>query len=74
MTPELKLHYERLMALFASEGWKEFMEDAMVMIDPLENIRECANLEFRKGQLNLADWIVSYEEANRQAYKELDDL
>lgn len=50
------------------------MEDAMVMIDPLENIRECANLEFRKGQLNLADWIVSYEEANRQAYKELDDL
>lgn len=71
MTPELQLHYENLMELFGSAGWKEFIEDLAIMATPLENIRECEDLKFRQGQLDVVDWLRTYEESNRQAYEDL---
>ena len=71
MTPELQIHYERLMELFGSAGWKEFMEDVAIMAAPLENVRNCEDLKFRQGQLEIVDWLVSYEISNRHAYKDL---
>lgn len=71
MTPELEKHYERLLTLFETDGWKEFIEDARTMTAPLENIRGVENFEFRKGQLDIADWMLNYESSNRQAYKDL---
>jgi hypothetical protein len=71
MTPELQLHYEKLLGLFESEGWREFMEDARIMAMPLEQVRGCDDLRFRQGQLDIADWITNYEVSNRDAYRQL---
>lgn len=73
MTLELQLHYEKLLALFESEGWREFMEDARIMATPLENVRGCDDLRFRQGQLDIADWITNYDVANREAYRQLSE-
>lgn len=64
---------DRLFELFATEGWKVFMEDVQQNLDGvnhLDNIVGEQQLGFRQGQVAVLRGIVQYEDAIRSAVNE----
>ena len=70
---ELQKYYDDLFTLFASPGWKAWVEDRKAEIKVRENLRNVKNtsVDFVKGQLDVLDYVVSAEEITRKAYDEL---
>lgn len=70
----LHKYYEDRFAMFSLQGWKDFLEDVSNLKEPLENIRIIQSeqtLHFRKGQLDILDWILTTPEMSEKAYQEL---
>jgi hypothetical protein len=74
MDKELEKYYVARMEMFSSQGWKDLLVDAAEMktsyLD-IHNVNTIEQLLFRKGQLDILDWIASIEELSRKAYDDL---
>ena len=61
--------------MMSSSGWKDLIEDLTKMRKAYEDIRNCDknNIEFRKGQVDILDYIIGIRELSETAYEELNE-
>jgi hypothetical protein len=75
MLPELQQYYEDRLAMMSTKAWKQLIEDLTDMRSAYENIRNCdtTNIEFRKGQVDILDYMIGLRELSESAYEELNE-
>lgn len=73
MDKELERYFEIYFDLFASEGWKQFIEDTegnINLVSDLMSVKDANDLYYRKGQLETLNRIVNFKELIERSYKE----
>jgi len=70
MSPELQQYYEYRLEMMSGTAWKQLIEDLTEMRSAYENIR---NIEFRKGQVDILDYLIGLKELSETAYEELNE-
>lgn len=58
----------------ATVGWKQFLEDVQGIFDAVNKVAPIQNeldLYFRKGQLDILQWVLTLKESSEQAYEAL---
>jgi hypothetical protein len=73
---ELQRYYEDRFSMMASQGWKDLVEDLENMAGRYSDIRntsESYNLEFRKGQVDILDYIIHLKELSERSWEELNE-
>jgi hypothetical protein len=75
MTPELQKYYEYRFEMMSAQGWKDLVDDLEKLKTQYENIRNCdsSNLDFRKGQVDILDYIIGLKELSERAFEELNE-
>jgi hypothetical protein len=75
MSPELQKYYEDRLEMMSGSAWKELIVDLTKMREYYENIRSCDtnNIEFRKGQVDILDYIIGLRELSETAYEDLNE-
>ena len=74
MDEKLQAYYEARFSMMATDGWKDLIEDAQVMFDALNNVLPIQNeseLNLKKGQLDILQWILSLKGSSEQSYEQL---
>lgn len=73
MDPELQKEYENYFSMFASEGWKQFIEDMEDIYDNyrIEDITDEKNLSYVKGERRMLFQVIRFEGAMKRAYDSL---
>ncbi len=61
--------------MMSGTAWKQLIEDLLDMRTAYENIRNCDkdNIEFRKGQVDILDYLIGLKELSETAYEELNE-
>ena len=76
MDKELETYFIKYFDLFASQGWKQFiedMEDNRTLISDLMTVKDANDLFYRKGQLDTLNRIVNFQDSIENAHKEVTD-
>jgi len=71
---ELQQYYEERFSTMTTVGWKQFIEDVQALFDSYNNITTVdthEELQKRKGQLDILQWILTLKAVSEQAYEEL---
>lgn len=71
---QLQQYYENRFELFSTPGWQDLMEDAQKMFDALNQvlpIQNEAELQLKRGQLDILQWILSLKSVSEQSYEQL---
>jgi len=74
MDEKLQAYYEARFSMMATDGWKDLIEDAQAMFDALNNVLPIQNeseLNLKKGQLDILQWILSLKGSSEQSYEQL---
>lgn len=74
MDEKLQAYYEARFSMMATQGWKDLIEDAQAMFDALNNVLPIQNeseLNLKKGQLDILQWILSLKGSSEQSYEQL---
>ena len=73
---ELEIYYENYYDLFASKGWKQFIEDIeenRSFMSDITTIKDANDLYFRKGSLDILDRVLNLQNGIENAHKEAMD-
>lgn len=75
MSPELQQYYEDRLSMMSSKAWTQLIEDLLDMRNNYENIRNCDKdtVEFRKGQVDILDYLIGLKDLSEKAYEELNE-
>jgi len=75
MSPELQQYYEDRLSMMSTKAWKQLIEDLLDMRTQYENIRTCDKdtVEFRRGQVDILDYLVGLKDLSEKAYEELNE-
>ena len=68
---DLDRWYQRRFGLTSHEGWADLQEQVEEMRRGYANVRTCRTPEemnFRRGQLDILDWLASMAQFDRDAY------
>jgi len=71
---ELQKYYEDRFSMMATQGWADLAEDVKKIFDAVNNLTPVQNeveLFFRKGQLDILQWILTLRESSSTAYEQL---
>ncbi len=74
MTPELQAYYDARFSTMATQGWQDLVDDATEMFKAVNNLSPVTNehdLYFRKGQLDILQWLLSLRDSSATAYEQL---
>ena len=74
MTKDLQAYYEARFDMFGTKGWKDLIEDIGQVLSSSKDINTVNNeqqLWFRKGQLDILQWLVSMPNITEDAFKNL---
>ena len=74
MTPELQAYYENRFNTMATQGWQDLVDDAKEIFKAVNNLAPVANeqdLFYRKGQLDILQWLLSLKDSSAAAYEQL---
>lgn len=74
MDKVLQKYYEDRFNMMTTEGWKDLVADAQVMLDTyntLESVSSEKDLWFKKGQLDILRWLVELKGVSERAWEEL---
>jgi len=74
MDEKLQAYYEARFSMMATEGWKDLIEDAQKIFDALNNVLPIQNeseLNLKKGQLDILQWLLSLKGSSEQSYEQL---
>ena len=74
MGKDLIDYYEEAFSMFASQGWKDLVEDMKALqseVIKIENIKDEKDLWFRRGQQDILDLIVNRKQMCEKVYEEL---
>ena len=75
MNNKLEDYYTERFSMMASEGWKQLIEDAQIMRDnyaDIMSIQTADELNFRKGRLDILDWILSLKDISESTYENIE--
>lgn len=75
MNNKLEDYYTERFSMMSTQGWKQLIEDIQVLRDnyaDIMSIRTADELNFRKGQLDILDWILSLKDISESTYENLD--
>lgn len=70
MNLELDLYYANRFAMFASTGWKDFIDDIETMrlaTDSLSGVT-ADTLKFKQGELSIMQWLQQLEQITKDAH------
>lgn len=73
---ELKDFYERRFDLFLQGAWKDLVEDLEELSKTTGDITRCDDLSdlwYKRGQLDIINYLINLEELTKQSYEELDN-
>ena len=76
MDKDLQDYYEARFDMMATKGWKDLMEDVDKLSISYNNLFEVsteAELNFKKGQIDILLWLMSLKETSEQAWLELQE-
>jgi hypothetical protein len=75
VTPEIQKYYETYFDLFATSGWKQFIQDVEDNLKQYDvrTIENADDLRFKQGQLKVIDHLMNWETLIRNAYEELEE-
>lgn len=74
MDEKLQAYYEARFSMMATDGWKDLIEDAQKIFDALNNVLPIQNeseLNLKKGQLDILQWLLSLKGSSEQSYEQL---
>ena len=74
MDKELQKYYEEAFNMMATQGWQDLMEDILRIknsYDKLSAVTETHPLDFRRGQLDILEWLYGLKGLYETAYEEL---
>ena len=74
ISPELQKFYDDAFTMMATQGWQDFMEDVKKIADSydkLSAVTETHSLDFRRGQLDILNWLYGLRAAYEKTYDEL---
>ena len=74
MDRELQDYYENRFEMMGSKGWKDLIDDVQALHDSYDRVNSIASPDdfyFRKGQLDILQWILSLKAVSEQTYEEL---
>ena len=75
MTPELQRFYDQAFSMMATEGWQDLMEDVQMIADSydkLSSVTETHSFDFRRGQLDILNWLLGLRSAYEETYEQLE--
>ena len=74
MNRDLQKYYEDYFAMFATDGWKQLMDEVDNSLDTfrIENITDERELYFVKGQMNQLRSLKGLQMTIEAAYEELE--
>lgn len=75
MDKELQDYYEKLLELFSTDGWKQYIEDISDNIEHLMDITTIPDEKqfwFRRGQIEAAQRILAYESSIKNSYEDFE--
>jgi hypothetical protein len=67
-------YFDRYFDMFASEGWKQFIEDMegnRELMSDLMTVKDANDLFYRKGQVDVLNRIVNFQDSIENAHKVL---
>lgn len=76
ISKELQTYYEERFSMMSSTAWHQLMEDVQIMLENYSNINTintAEELQYRKGQLDIIQWLLSLEEISEASYKEMQE-
>ena len=61
--------------MMSTKAWTQLVEDLQAMLENYQDIRNCDKdtVEFRKGQVDILDYIIGLKSLSEQAYEELNE-
>jgi len=71
---ELEKHYQDLFAMYGTPGWKALQAQLAEMFtnhNTLVGLVTEADLNFRKGQIDIIAFFIGHEDQHERAYNEL---
>jgi len=71
---ELAKYYEERFSTMSTKGWQDFVEDTKEIYDVynnLFNVSSAEDLYFKKGQLDILNWILTLKEVSTKTYEDL---
>ncbi len=74
MDKELERYYEDAFSMMATKGWSDLMEDidrVKNSYDKLSSVTETHTLDFRRGQMDILNWLYGLKGLYEKAYEEL---
>ena len=76
MEQSLERFYEDAFSMMSTQGWKDLMEDIERVknsYDKLSSVTETHPLDFRRGQMDILNWLYGLKEAYGRTYKDLQE-
>lgn len=76
ISQELQKYYEERFNMMSTLGWKDLIEDAETMFKAYNHLTSVSNAEqlfFKKGQLDILNWILTLKEVSEKSYEELNE-
>ena len=74
MEQSLERFYENAFSMMSTEGWADLMEDIERVknsYDKLSAVTETHPLDFRRGQLDILNWLYGLKGLYEKAWEEL---
>ncbi len=74
MERELQEYYEDRFEMMGSKGWTDLIEDVQNLFNTYDKVNSIGSPDdfyFRKGQLDILQWILNLKEVSEQTYEEL---
>ena len=74
MDQKLQEYYDNRFGMMSTQGWQDLVDDATEMFKAVNNIAPVDNeatLFFRKGQLDILQWLLSLRDSSAAAYDQL---
>lgn len=71
---ELQRFYEEAFNMMSTKGWKDLMEDILRVkdsYDKLSAVTETHNLDFRRGQLDILNWLYGLKGSYEKAWEDI---
>ncbi len=74
MDKELTKFYEEAFNMMSTQGWKDLMEDILRVkdsYDKLSSVTETHNLDFRRGQMDILNWLYGLKGSYEKAWEDI---
>ena len=71
---DLSKFYDDAFDMMSTQGWKDLMEDILKVknsYDKLSSVTETHNLDFRRGQMDILNWLYGLKGSYEKAWEDI---